>query len=511
MTRRRPTLEDLAYGAVVLGLTFLAARVWWLSAIVPGQDYPQFLVFVRAARDCADPSSPFHGTYTTASFFVPTVLPIQLTRVLAAICGGSIEAGGKLLLTLDYAALVAAGAYLLRVLGRPRWALVLLFPLLHSRWTVIGGYAAYATAFPLIVLGWALTVRWLARLDRGAGVRLAVCLCVTLLWHGVGFAMLGLGFGGLWGLWRAPSLRARWLAVAPTLPSLALMALWIGSTFQKKSAPSSLHWRPLWESADHLLDHVWATVPHATARAFLLAVVVIGGLVASTRNVGASGPTAGGRMWKVENPFLFLAGLYLVCFFLCPIDALGVEILSPRFSIQAAMAVVFAWNLPQPSALRAAVVGAVACFSAWCLGDVADRFRAFDAETRGASALMDRVGLHETLYHFPSQGGGSAAFTMPNRAMIELQQFSTVRHGGLPNSSFAGYGMNYVRYVDGNPMPFLSGPPAWSAAMTRFDYVLARAGQGPTDPRFQRVGEQEGWELFAVCGSKHLPACDGVH
>jgi hypothetical protein len=509
VTRRRLTLADLAYGVVVLGLTFLAARVWWLSAIVPGQDYPQFLVFVRVARDCADPASPFHGTYTTASWFVPTVLPIQLTRVLSLLCGGSIEAAGKLLLTLDYVGLVAASAYMLRVLGRPRWAIVLLFPFIHSRWTVIGGYAAYATAFPLIVLGWALSVRWLQRLDRASGVKLGLCLCATLLWHGVGFAVLGLGFASLWLLWRAPSVRARVLAVAPALPPLALAALWVGSTFRHGGGSSEARWRPAWEAADKLLDHVWATVPHATARALLLAFLVIGGLVASSRNVGASGPTA--RMWRVENPLLFFAALCMVGYFVLPIDALGVAILSPRLSIQAAMALVFAWNLPRPPMARAAVVAAVALFSVWCLGDVADRFRAFDVETRGASALMDRVGLHETLYNAPSSGGGSAAFTMPNRAMIELEQFSTVRHGGLPNSSFAGYGMNYVRYVDGNPMPSLSGPPAWSAAMTRFDYVLTRAGQGPNDPRFQRVDEREGWELYAVCGSKHLPVCDGVH
>jgi hypothetical protein len=505
VTRRRPTARDLPYAVVVLGLLLLAVRAFWLTAIVPGQDYPQFLVFVRAARDCGDPSSPFHGTYAIAPWYVPTVLPIQLTRVLAVLCGGSIEAAGKLLLTLDCAALVAAGAYLLRVLGRPRWAIVLLFPILHSRWTVIGGYVAYATAFPIIVLGWALVVRWLQRRDRACGVSLAACLCVALLWHGVGFAMLGFGFAGLWLLWRAPSIRDRFLSVVPAVPSLALMAVWVGSTFQSKHGASSLHFRPLWEAADKLLDHVWATVPHATARALLLAALVAGGLVASRRNVGGSGPAS--RMWRVDNPFLFLSGLYLLGFFFFPFDALGVEVLSPRFSIQAAMAFVFAWNLPAPSPSRAAVVAAVSVFSVWCLDDVADRFRAFDAETRGASVLIDRVGLHETLYHWPAAGGASPAFNLPNRAMIELQQFSTVRHGGLPNSSFAGYGVNYVRYVDGNPMPFLTGPPAFGPAMTRFDYVLTRAGQGPTDAHFARLGDSEGWELYGVCGSKRFATC----
>ena len=505
MTWRRFTFSDLAYAALVLTLTFLAARVWWLSAIVPGQDYPQFLVFVRAAQDCADPSSPFHGTYTTASWFVPTVLPIQLTRVLSLLCGGSIEAAAKLLLTLNNVAMVASSAYLLRLLGRPRWAVVLLFPLIHSRWTVIGGFVVYATAFPLVVLGWALGVRWLRRRDRVSGVLLGLWLCVTLLWHGLGFGVLGLGFAGLWLLWRAPSMRARALAVVPTLPSLVLMVVWVGSTFQKKAEPTSWHWRPGWEAADKLLDHVWATVPHATARALLLAILVIGGLVLSRRNVGASGPAA--RMWRVDNPFLVVSGIYFAAYFLLPEDGLGVEVLSPRFSIQAATAAIFAWNLPSPRVMRASVVAAVAGFAVWCLGDIADRFRAFDADTRGASQLMDRVGLHETLYNYPAQGGASAAFTTPNRAMIELEQFSTARHGGLPNSSFAGYGMNYVRFVGTNPMPFLRSPPSWNQDMARFDYVLVRSGQGPTDPRFRHLEDREGWQLYAVCGSKRFPVC----
>ena len=225
----------------------------------------------------------------------------------------------------------------------------------------------------------------------------------------------------------------------------------------------------------------------------------------SRSNVGASGPSA--RMWRIENPFLVLAGVYLAAFFLLPVDGLGVEVLAPRFSIHAATALIFAWNLPAPAAARLAVVSAVAAFGAWCLGDLAARFRVFDAETRGASALMDRVGPHETLYCFPPQTGTSAAFTAPNRAFIELEQFSTARHGGLPNSSFAGYGMNYVRYVNGDPMPFLHGAPAWNAEMTRFDYVLTRSNEALTDARFKRLEEREGWILYGVCGSKRFPGC----
>src|SRR5580692_8211085 len=62
---RRPSLADLAFAATAMTFTVLAARIWWLSEILPGMDYPQFLVFVRAVHDLHDTASPFHGTYMT--------------------------------------------------------------------------------------------------------------------------------------------------------------------------------------------------------------------------------------------------------------------------------------------------------------------------------------------------------------------------------------------------------------------------------------------------------------
>jgi hypothetical protein len=504
---RRPRPSDFAYFGLVAALTFLAARVWWLSAIVPGQDYPQFLVFVRVAQDYLDPASPFHGTYTVVSY-IPTWLPTQLTRCLWVYGGMSLETAGKVLLTLQSLMLVGASAFLLRTLGRPRWAIVLLFPLFHSRWMVASGFACYATSFPFVILGWALAVRWLQRLDLIWGLLFALDLCVAISWHGLCFAMLGLGFAVLWALWRAPSLTARIKSTTATLPGLAIFAAWVASTYAKPHASSTWRWRALGEALDNLHLHVAPGIPHAPGRLLLLAALVIAGLLASRRTLGASGPAA--RMWRVDNPFLALAGVYLIAFFAMPQDGLGVEILAPRFSIMAALSIVFAWNLPASPAPRVVVVASMAAFGVWCLDAVADCFRAFDDETRGASALLDRLGPYDTLYYSPPQYGASAAFAPPNKTMIELEQFATARVGGLPNSSFAGYGVNYVRYVNDNPMPSFRGPPQYGREITKFDYVLTRSGQGPSDPHFRLLEEREGWQLYSVCGSKRFPQCGGA-
>ena len=112
-----------------------------------------------------------------------------------------------------------------------------------------------------------------------------------------------------------------------------------------------------WEACDKLPDHVLPTVPHRPAIALLLAIILLGGLVVSRRNEGATGPPRECGASKI--PFWSSRAVYLGAYFAFPENGLGVEILSPRFSIQAAMAAVFAWNLP-PRAWRAR-----ACWPPW--------------------------------------------------------------------------------------------------------------------------------------------------
>jgi hypothetical protein len=505
--RRAPSVGDIVFGATVAFFGVLAARVWWLSDLLPGQDYTQFLVFVRAVRDCGNPASPFHGTYTTGPWFVPTGLPVHVTNWLSYLCGGSIEWGGKMLLTLRDAALVAAAIYLLKQLGRPRWAVALIFPLLDGPWSIVGGFASFDTAFPLVVLGWALIVRWLDRLDVGSAIALGVALCVTLFWHGIAYAQLGLAFAVLWLLWRAPSFRARLLAVLPAVPSLLQYVLWVRRTFGSDAPPAAAVWATPLAAAESLLHWSWVQVPEGAEQALALAAVVGFGLLFVSENVGATGRAA--CMWIVRNPFLIVAATYLLGYFVLPLHLDGVAGFSNRFAYPAVLALVFAWNLPRGRMARGLVVAGVLGLSAWVLGDLADRFRSVAARTNGASQLIDRVGPRETLYYYPGPEAGSAPeFSSPNRAMQELQQFATARRGGLPNSSFAGYGYTYVRYVDGrNPMPGLSGWPAWSPAMTRFDYVLVRGTNALGDPRFRKIDSRPNWELYGVCGSRRFPTC----
>jgi len=498
-------MHDRAFAIVVVTLTVIAASVWWLTAIVPGQDYPQFLVFVRAVQDMGDPASGFHGTYDTAAWYVPMSLPVHLAALLARAAGGSIEIAGKLLLTAQNVGLVAASLLLLRALGRPRWSVVLVLPLVHSAWTVVGGFFAFATAMPFVVLGWALTVRWLTRPTPRAGLALAATLSVTLFWQGIAYLQVGLGFAVLWALWRAPTWRDRARGLAPTVPSLVQCAAWLHAQFGASSSRAS--WRPMGEAAHSIVESVWATVPWAPVLALAFLALLALGFVLVRREPRAEPAPAG--IWRVVNPMLVVAAVYGVAYFALPLNLDRLEGLSNRFAYPAALACVAAWELPRRVLAQRGLIAAAVVLGGVGLGDVAMRFRAFDRETRGASTLIDRLGPRETLYFWPARHGESAAFApTPNKAMIELEQYATVRRGGLPNSSFAGYGVNYVRYVDGhNPMPGLYGPARDRPGIARFDYVLARSGEAPLGDRFRLVERAEGWELYGVCGSTHLPGC----
>lgn len=511
MTLRRASAEDALFAVMTIAFTVMAGCVWWITEIVPGQDYPQFLVFVRALQDTGDPSSPFHATYAIGPWFIPTSLPVELTRLASHLFGGSLESAGKLLMTAQNVGLVASSAYLLRTLGRSRWALVLTFCLVHSCWTVVGGFVAFATALPLVVLGWALAVRWLRDRARRSGVAFAMCLCATLLWHGIAYVALGFAVAVLSCLWRAPSWRARLVSLLPVVPSLALCAIWQRAAFGHGSGRTRAAWISLAEAARSMGIFVCPTIPHATTRALCLVVVVCGAMAWRRGHPTAPAEENTGGMWRVDNPFLWLSAAYLVLYFVLPMHALGVQGVSNRFPYIAALAFVFAWNLPRESVASAVALAAGAALALWSLADVAARFRAFDTDTRGASDLMNRVGPHETLLACPPGAGRSPVFDQPNKAMIELEQYVTIRHGSLPNSSFAGYPMGFVRYVDGrNPMPGLFC--RWAAGkpeLTRFDYVLSRTGAGVPDPRLLLLERRGDWELYAVCGSTRWPRCDG--
>lgn len=499
---RTSRAEDRLFYLVLGALTLLAAVPFWLTRLLPMQDYSNFLLFARAYGDCRDPASPFFGTYTTGFPLSPLLLPILITRAIGAFT--DLETGGRVIWTLYAVGLPLSSLYLLRVLGRDRWAVLLVFPIVLSYW-VIGGFFAYGTAGPLLVLGLAASVRWLSRPTWPRGAVLAALFAAAHLWHALVFAQLCFDFGALWLLARFEDPRARLRALAPLVPALGLFCAWTLAGLQGHVPRArAAVWPPFFDNAAHFFEFIGPVIPQASGAIVVLAVVLAVGAIPRLRLAPAAPEPS---PFRVETPFAWLAALSVVLYMILPSKWLGVEGLGNRQPWVAALLLVFAWSLPARPWPRAALLALVGGVGAAVLVHMASRFAAFSRESGGASRLIDRLGPGETLLA-PVGVGSTPSF--PGKPLIALELYASIRNGGLPNGSFAGYKMHLVRYVgDRNPMPGISGP-GWidQPGLKRFDYVLLRGPTAAARPQVvQEVARDGEWTLFAVCGSKARPRC----
>ncbi len=486
---------------IVFGaLTLLAAIPFWRTQILPMQDYPHFLVFARAFADMRDKGSPFFGAYTTGFPLSPVVLPLLLTRALAALVG--LEQAGRVMWTIYAVSLPLASLHLLRVLGRSPWAVLLVFPLVISYW-VIGGFFAFATAMPLFVLGLALTVRWLEDPTWPRGIALAAVLAALHLWHALVFAQLLFDAGVLWLLFRFDDRRARLAALLPAGPPLAIFAAWMLATVHGRSPGSRpAVWPRFFENAASFFEYVGPILPGAAGAALLLAAVLAAGTLAR------SAPSPRGR-FRAANPFAILAILAVISFAIVPAAIFGVEGIHNRQPWIAAILFVFGWSLPSSRVARAGILVTVGAASAAALIHLGSRFAEFHRESAGASRLIDRLAPGQTLLG-PIGGGATASF--PGHPLVAVELYATIRKGGLPNTSFAGYDINFIRYAgDRNPMPGIR-PSVWldHRELPRFDYVLTRGATEVIEkrPKTARLVARDGeFSLFAVCGGRALPRC----
>ena len=71
--RPNDRLFILAFGSLLV----LAAAPFWLTRLLPMQDYPQTLLLAQAYGDCLDPTSPFFGTYARGFTFSPSTIHVN--------------------------------------------------------------------------------------------------------------------------------------------------------------------------------------------------------------------------------------------------------------------------------------------------------------------------------------------------------------------------------------------------------------------------------------------------
>jgi hypothetical protein len=433
----------------MVALTALAVAPLWRTHMLPFQDYPQILTLARAWGDCQDPSSPFFGKYERGMTLGPLLLPILLLRAIGKV--GGLEFAGRMMWTAYIVALPLTAVHLLRSLERDLWAALLVFPLLISYW-VTGGFFAFATAAPLVVLGLSCGVRWFRTSAPRHGVALALIACCLQLWHALAFAQLTFCVGVLWCLCRFESIRARVVAMAPLLPAISLFTAWLGLGLLRRAPGGRAPiWAPFFENARHFLDPVAPLVPDSAGATLIFVVLLVAcafGFGVQARRVNPP--------FRVANPFGWVALALGLLYFVMPGSCFGVEGIGNRQPWVAALLAVSAFPLPERRWARALVLGGVGVASVAILVLMGRRFAAFDAETVGAYRLLDQLKRGETLIVYVGDCS-TDAFPAPAKPLIALAHYSTARHGGLPDSSFAGYETNIVRYAHGtNPMPGLN-------------------------------------------------------
>jgi hypothetical protein len=496
----RPGFAPSRLFYVIVGaLTVLAATPFWLTHILPMQDYPHTLGLARAYIDYKDPASPFFGTYTTGFPLSPLVLLFIVLRAIASFT--DLETAGRVVWTLYAVALPASSLYLLRVLGRDRWGVLLVYPFVISYW-VIGGFFAFATGAPLLVVGLAFGVRWFEAPTWKRGTAVALVACALHLWHALLFAQLMFDLSCLWALFRFDDLRARVRALAPLVSPLLLFVAWMLATVHgRPPGRRTAVWPNFLDNAGRFFEYIGPIVPGAAGAVALVALLLAAGAL-SRRTPAVTGS------FRVRNPFGWLALLAALSFLCFPMTCFGVEGIANRQPWLAALLLVFAWNPPMRATARAVLLSILSGAGALMLGRMCSRFTDFDRETSGASRLIDRLGPHETLLA-PIGSGSTASF--PGKPLIALELYASVRHGGLPNQSFAGYDIMLIRYVKDNPMPGLG--PGWidNPALQQFDYVLLRESAATAGARkdvLRLVAKDGPWSLFAVCGSQAMLVCD---
>ncbi|MCC6216961.1 MAG: hypothetical protein IT376_19030 [Polyangiaceae bacterium] len=505
MSRSRLAPSDVVYGLAAFALTALVVLPWLSTELLPLMDYPMFLSFARAWLDMNDPASPFHGTYTLGWPLSPLVAPLAITAGIGSLT--SLETGGRALWILYAVGLLAAGAWALRALGQDRWKLVLFAPLVFGKWTA-SGFVGFVTGAPLVLLAGALGVLWLDHPTRRRGVALAAVSTLLALWHALLIPEALLALGVLWLCRQGMSWRARIRSLVPLLPAAALLAAWASQALGRPQAgarPIPTVWAPATEflSLDLFFDKIFMVWPGSSAWAKALALVLVLGALLP-RDAGEEDLDE--RRWRLGNPFIAVALVTVACWFALPANAFGVEIVQARFAWLTALWVPFAWRLPSRPVARAAVVAAAFGVSVGYLTEVGQRFRAFHAETIGASRLVDSLPQGATLL---APLGHVQTRALANNPIREIQQLATIRKGGLPTTSFASYGVNVVRFVNGNPKPSIFAHD-WQRhpRLGEFEHVLLRAPKlGDGHPALRELRRDGDWVLYRVCARPADPGC----
>jgi hypothetical protein len=461
--------RNVVYLEVALCLALLA--LFLAHRDLPLVDLPQHAMQIANWIRLSEPSPP---SDLELNLRTPYLLAYPLARALAPLVGVIVAL--KLVVWASIAGHVAAFDILCRRLGHDRYLALLGLPLALG-YAFLFGFVSFAAAMPLLLLS------IVAALEHGLdptpkrAVQLALALSLTLVAHGVAFALASLVAGPL-----LLTRRRFVLALSPLVAPILLYAVWIvpGSSTARIGADYwDLGWVRLTELPG-LLVGIGGADPIATIGGVTLLVLLVLGV---------------GRLRNTPQRLLPLV-LALTGYFLFPVLFRGVGPLGPRFAavLIPALLIATAPRLTGESSPRALIQhgSVVALAVGWCVL-FSVRLAAFNRETRSFHALVAR--LPENLSVRPLVFDRESHAFPGTPTLVHFPAYYTVEKGGTHGYSFAMYPLSVIRYSQ-HVSPTMQGGAEWrpedfdaEREAERYDYFLVHSSLDRTEALFGSLGD----------------------
>jgi hypothetical protein len=472
-----PAVRDrLVYCAA---LVFGAAPLW-VTQQLPIADLPQHLHLISVLHRLGDSTTLYPELFQRRPELTPYLGYYYSVGLLHWLV--PLELANRLFLSAYVVGLPLSLAALLKALGRPSWPSLLALPFAYGD-SFAWGFINYCSALPPALLACACFVHALR--DERHRARWAALhgafLVLVLLFHVQVFAFLALALPWLLLVVKAESSgtwwRARWPALASTLPAVLLFLVWVvlraGEPTEVQQGAPWKAWGPML-SAQNLaykpfsqnLDELWWMLANALRDGsdrdalWLVVVVAIAAAVLGGADELAK-PSAGAV--RSLGAMLGLAVAALVLFFTLPFDIRGyIYYLNTRYAHLAAVAL--AGCLPAArESLRPWLRWAAAAAVAWFGLTLARGYARFDAESRPLRELAARVAPHPRvmglIYDTSSRVVTHPVFL---HSACELARAG----GGLCNFSFAVTPHSPLQYRGPPPPTF---PSEWHPEQFRWD------------------------------------------
>jgi hypothetical protein len=442
--------------ALVLGVLPL-----WSARQLPMVDLPQHLALISALHRLTDTTTLYPTVFAARGELTPYLGYYHLVSLLNWLL--PLELANRLFLTAVVAGLPLSLGFLLRTLGRPRWASLLALPFSYGD-SFGWGFINYLASLPLAVLASGFFVRAVedAPHRRRWALLSGVALLATLLMHVQAFLFLALALPWLLLTTAVPGgLRARVPALLSVVPGVALFGVWgagrlLAPAEVAEGAPWKA-WGPLFSEKNLAFKSFSQNVSEfpvvlanqlrdGSDRWALFAVVLLWLAAFAAALAGAKGTRREAGVARLR--LLGLGLLALVLYLALPFDIRGaIYYLNTRYAHLAAA--LFAAALPPlgKEARPAFLVGGAVAALLLAL-PLLRAFRAFDVEAapllRFAALTPPRPRVMGLIFNTGAQGLTHPVFLHAASVPARLR-------GGITNFSFA--------LTPHSPLQYLGAPP----------------------------------------------------